>query len=109
MTHQFHATALREYDIRGIVGDTLTEADAWAIGRSFATIVRRAGGKTVAIGYDGRLSSPMLEAALIKGLSLRMAAGAFLGQNDNRLRTQVARVSAYADSGSIALRTAASG
>lgn len=69
MTHQFHATALREYDIRGIVGDTLTDADAWAIGRSFATIVRRAGGKTVAIGYDGRLSSPMLEAALIKGLT----------------------------------------
>jgi phosphomannomutase len=69
MTHEFHATALREYDIRGIVGDTLTDADAWAIGRSFATIVRRAGGKTVAIGYDGRLSSPMLEAALIKGLT----------------------------------------
>jgi phosphomannomutase len=69
MTHQFHATALREYDIRGIVGDTLTEADAWAIGRSFATIVRRAGGKTVAVGYDGRLSSPVMEAALIKGLT----------------------------------------
>ena len=69
MTHEFHTTALREYDIRGIVGDTLTDADAWAIGRSFATIVRRAGGKTVAIGYDGRLSSPMLEAALIKGLT----------------------------------------
>jgi phosphomannomutase len=69
MTHEFHATALREYDIRGLVGDTLTDADAWAIGRSFATIVRRAGGKTVAIGYDGRLSSPMLEAALIKGLT----------------------------------------
>lgn len=69
MSHNFHATALREYDIRGIVGSTLTEDDAWAIGRSFATIVRRAGGKTVAVGYDGRLSSPMLEAALIRGLN----------------------------------------
>lgn len=69
MTHNFHATALREYDIRGIIGSTLTEDDAWAIGRSFATIIRRAGGKTVAVGYDGRLSSPMLEAALIKGLT----------------------------------------
>lgn len=69
MTHNFHATALREYDIRGIIGSTLTEADAWAIGRSFATIIRRAGGKTVAVGYDGRLSSPMLEAALIRGLT----------------------------------------
>ncbi len=68
MTHNFHATALREYDIRGIVGSTLTEQDAWAIGRSFATIVRRDGGKTVAVGYDGRLSSPMMEQALIAGL-----------------------------------------
>lgn len=69
MAHQFHSTSLREYDIRGVVGATLTEEDAWAIGRSFATIVRRAGGKTVAVGYDGRLSSPMLEAALIRGLT----------------------------------------
>ena len=69
MAHQFHSTSLREYDIRGVVGSTLTEDDAWAIGRSFATIVRRAGGKTVAVGYDGRLSSPMLEAALIRGLT----------------------------------------
>jgi phosphomannomutase len=69
MAHQFHSTSLREYDIRGVVGTTLTEDDAWAIGRSFATIVRRAGGKTVAVGYDGRLSSPMLEAALIRGLT----------------------------------------
>jgi phosphomannomutase len=69
MAHQFHATALREYDIRGIVGQTLTGADAWAIGRGFATIVRRAGGKTVAVGYDGRLSSPVLEADLIRGLT----------------------------------------
>jgi len=69
MTHQFHSTSLREYDIRGVVGTTLTEDDAWAIGRSFATIVRRAGGKTVAVGYDGRLSSPILEAALIRGLT----------------------------------------
>ncbi|NBU83200.1 MAG: phosphomannomutase/phosphoglucomutase [Sphingomonadaceae bacterium] len=69
MAHQFHSTSLREYDIRGVFGTTLTEDDAWAIGRSFATIVRRAGGKTVAVGYDGRLSSPMLEAALIRGLT----------------------------------------
>src|SRR3546814_6623492 len=71
MTHDFHPTMLREYDIRGIVGDTLTEADAHAIGRSFATLIRRAGGRRVAVGYDGRLSSPMLEAALVAGLNAR--------------------------------------
>ena len=36
MTHQFNPTILREYDIRGIVGDTLTEADAYALGRTYA-------------------------------------------------------------------------
>ena len=36
-THVFHPTLLREYDIRGVVGDTLFEADARAIGRSFGT------------------------------------------------------------------------
>ena len=69
MTHKFHPTMLREYDIRGVVGDTLSDRDAYAIGRSFATLVRRAGGKRVAVGYDGRLSSPMLADALIAGIN----------------------------------------
>jgi len=74
MTHAFNQTLLREYDIRGIVGDTLTDADAHAIGRGFGTIVARqpesrAGGRKVAVGYDGRLSSPELARALIKGLN----------------------------------------
>jgi phosphomannomutase len=68
-THTFHPTTLREYDIRGTVGRTLSEADAFAIGRCFGSIVARKGGGTVAVGYDGRLSSPSLEAALCKGLS----------------------------------------
>ena len=68
MTHVFHPTTLREYDIRGVVGRTLDEADARAIGRGFGTRVRRNGGTRVAVGYDGRLSSPPLEAALVEGL-----------------------------------------
>ena len=71
--YQFHPTILREYDNRGIVGETLHEADAEAIGRAYATIVCRGGGKTIAVGRDGRMSSPGLEAALVKGLT---AAGA---------------------------------
>jgi phosphomannomutase len=66
--HAFNPTILREYDIRGIVDETLTEADAWAIGRSFGSILAEAGGKAAAVGYDGRLSSPLLEAALVEGL-----------------------------------------
>lgn len=68
-SHQFHPTVLREYDIRGIVGETLDEADAYAIGRGFATLLRRSGGSKVAVGYDGRTSSPVLEAALVEGLT----------------------------------------
>ncbi|NUB14189.1 phosphomannomutase [Azospirillum brasilense] len=66
--HIFHPTVLREYDIRGIVGSTLTAADARAVGRAFGTVVARGGGKTVCVGYDGRLSSPELEAAMVEGL-----------------------------------------
>jgi phosphomannomutase len=69
MNHQFHPTVLREYDIRGIIGETLGEEDAYAIGRGFATLLGRAGGCKVAVGYDGRLSSPMLEAAVVKGIN----------------------------------------
>lgn len=69
MTHRFDPTSLREYDIRGIVGKTLGPDDARAIGRGFATLLRRAGGHRVAVGRDGRISSPELEAALVEGLT----------------------------------------
>ena len=74
MPHSFDPTILREYDIRGIIGETLGADDARAIGRSFGTLLRRATGDmakapTVAVGYDGRVSSPMLEHALVEGLT----------------------------------------
>ncbi len=68
MSFVLDPTILREYDIRGIVGETLTRDGVQAIGRAFGTIVVRDGGKTVAVGYDGRLSSPELEEALVAGL-----------------------------------------
>ncbi|MDX2209804.1 MAG: phosphomannomutase/phosphoglucomutase [Sphingopyxis sp.] len=67
--HQFQSTSLREYVIRGIIGETLGEADAYAIGRGFATLIGRSGGTTVAVGYDGRVSSPSLAEALVRGLN----------------------------------------
>jgi phosphomannomutase len=69
MPHRFDPTILREYDIRGIVGKTLFAADAHAVGRAFAATVAAAGGQRVAVGYDGRLTSPELEAALVGGLA----------------------------------------
>ena len=69
MSHVFAPEILRDYDIRGTVGRTLSADDARAVGRSFATRVRRAGGRRVAVGYDGRTHAPMLEAALVAGLA----------------------------------------
>src|SRR5215469_13746975 len=69
MGHRFDPTILREYDIRGIVGQTLSSADARAIGRAYALSLAEAGGSRLAVGYDGRLTSPELEAALVDGLA----------------------------------------
>jgi phosphomannomutase len=73
MPHRFDPAILREYDIRGIVGTNLFAADAEAIGRAFAATVAEAGGLDrncrIAVGYDGRLTSPELEVALVDGLA----------------------------------------
>ncbi|HMR30375.1 MAG TPA: phosphomannomutase/phosphoglucomutase [Geminicoccaceae bacterium] len=66
--HRFHPTILREYDIRGIVGETLGPDDARAIGRAYGTMLKERGGARVCVGRDGRLSSPELAEALIQGL-----------------------------------------
>ncbi|HWA46868.1 MAG TPA: phosphomannomutase/phosphoglucomutase [Dongiaceae bacterium] len=69
--HNFHRSILREYDIRGIVGETLFEADAEWIGRAYGTVLTRKLGRTpiIALGRDGRLSSPQMAAALLRGLT----------------------------------------
>ena len=58
----------REYDLRGIVGKELTADIAERVGRAYATHVQGRGAKTVTVGRDGRLSSPELYRALVKGL-----------------------------------------
>jgi phosphomannomutase len=69
MPHTFNPTILREYDIRGIVGDTLTEEDAHALGRTYGAKAHGEGARTIAVGRDGRTHSGMLEAALVRGLA----------------------------------------
>ncbi len=68
-THTFNPTILREYDIRGIVGATLTEDDAYALGRSYGAKAHGEGARAIAVGRDGRTHSGMLEEALIRGLT----------------------------------------
>ena len=69
--YSFHPSILREYDIRGIIGETLSAKDAYAIGRSFASFnpVWKTKKPRIAVLRDGRLSSPELEAALTRGLN----------------------------------------
>src|SRR3569623_2384525 len=69
MTHTFNPTILREYDIRGIVGDTLTEADAYALGRTYAAIARAEGARRIAIGRDGQTHTNKQQASLVRGLT----------------------------------------
>ena len=66
--HRFDPSILREYDIRGVTGQTLSTKDAHAVGRAFGTVIARKGGKRVHVGRDGRLTSPELEYAAVEGL-----------------------------------------
>ena len=58
----------REYDLRGIVGEELTEEIAEQVGRAYATMAREQGVARISVGRDGRLSSPGLQQALLRGL-----------------------------------------
>ncbi len=66
---QVSASSFKAYDIRGVVPSTINEAMAEALGKAFGTAALAEGEKTVAVGRDGRLSGPLLVAALIRGLA----------------------------------------
>jgi phosphomannomutase len=60
--------AVRSYDLRGVVGRQLDLGDARQLGLAYATWVRARGLRRIAVGRDGRVSSPDLEHALVEGL-----------------------------------------
>ena len=64
----FPASAFKAYDIRGVVPEALNPDFARALGRAFGARALALGERSVAVGRDGRLSSPALAAALIEGL-----------------------------------------
>ncbi len=67
--HKFNKSIFRAYDIRGIVADTLSVKDAYYIGYNFAKKIKdKFKSINIIVGYDGRLSSPILEKSLILGL-----------------------------------------
>jgi phosphomannomutase/phosphoglucomutase len=58
----------RAYDIRGVVGETLTPAVARVLGRAIGSEARERGLKEIVVGRDGRLSGPDMVAGLVEGL-----------------------------------------
>lgn len=68
MNHNFHDTIIRAYDIRGIYNETLFDKDAYFIGKAFGSFLRKNNKTTIAVGCDGRVSSPNLKSELINGL-----------------------------------------
>ena len=65
----FDPEVLREYDIRGVVGENINENNAYTIGRTFGyTVKTKLSSHTIVTGYDGRLTSPFLHKALCVGL-----------------------------------------
>ena len=67
--HIFNPSIFREYDIRGIVGESFHDQDAYFIARAFATKAAMAEeGGYICVGRDGRLSSPEFHDAICRGI-----------------------------------------
>jgi phosphomannomutase len=64
----FSTEILREYDIRGVVGDNLFPEGAYDIGKAFGTLLLRKNLKKVCVGQDCRISSDSLSRSLTRGL-----------------------------------------
>ena len=66
---KFDKEVLREYDIRGVVGENINQNTAYTIGRTFGyTVKKKINSNVIVTGYDGRITSPALHKALCQGL-----------------------------------------
>jgi phosphomannomutase/phosphoglucomutase len=68
MAHRVNPRIFRQYDVRGVVDDDLTESVVEELGKGYGAFMRRQGKKKVSVGYDARPSSPGFRDALIKGI-----------------------------------------
>lgn len=69
MSEQPPASIFLRYDIRGIVGDTISPENTQTIGQAFALLMHETNEHSVIVAHDNRPSSPALVAALIEGLT----------------------------------------
>ena len=62
------SSIFKAYDIRGIVGESLTIDVVENIGKAIGSMILESGGSKLCVGRDGRLSGPILLEALVKGV-----------------------------------------
>ena len=65
---QVNEEMFREYDIRGVYPEDLTDEVAYLVGKAFGTKLRELNIPTTVIAYDNRLSSPSLESNMVRGI-----------------------------------------
>jgi phosphomannomutase / phosphoglucomutase len=58
----------RAYDVRGLVGPDINPDVFRQVGRAYATLIRRNGGRRIAVGQDNRISSTALKGGFIEGV-----------------------------------------
>jgi phosphomannomutase/phosphoglucomutase len=68
MPNAISPTIFREYDVRGIADQDLTEDAVLLIARALGTLIRQAGGRTAVVGRDCRVSGERLARKMIEGL-----------------------------------------
>lgn len=68
ITQDINEKMFREYDLRGVYGQDITEDISYTIGKSFGSYIKQKGETKTIIGHDNRLSSPIINQALIQGI-----------------------------------------
>ena len=63
-----HPGIFREYDIRGIAGEEISEQDANAIGKAYGSLLMGQGRKKVSVGRDCRITSEAFSKAFMEGV-----------------------------------------
>ena len=69
MSKYFPHHVFREYDIRGIAGSDISEELAYRLGKAYAAMLPAGESRPVIVGRDVRLSGPLLQSALVRGLT----------------------------------------
>lgn len=68
ITKNINEKMFREYDLRGVYNQDITEDISYTIGKSFGTFIQNNGERKTIIGHDNRISSPIIYNALIQGI-----------------------------------------